>query len=118
MDIGDGVSDIKKFVEKPRPEEAPSNLAAVGIYVITPEVFEVLGAMPAGKSGEIRLADAFDIMLEKKGRLLGKKLAGEWLDTGDKFGFIKATLTLGLKNEEIGADLRQYIQKMQINIYG
>lgn len=112
VDVGDGVYEIKKFVEKPKPEEAPSNLAAVGIYVITPEVFEVLDTMQAGKSGEIRLADAFDIMLENNKALFGKKLDGEWLDTGDKFNFIKATITLGMKNEEIGADLREYIKKV------
>ncbi|MBU4216786.1 UTP--glucose-1-phosphate uridylyltransferase [Patescibacteria group bacterium] len=112
VDVGDDVYEIKKFVEKPKPEEAPSNLAAVGIYVITPEVFDVLGTMQAGKSGEIRLADAFDIMLENKQPLYGKKLEGEWLDTGDKFNFIKATITLGMKNEEIGADLREYIKKV------
>lgn len=112
VDVGDDVYEIKKFVEKPKPEEAPSNLAAVGIYVITPEVFDVLGTMQAGKSGEIRLADAFDIMLENNKALFGKKLDGEWLDTGDKFNFIKATITLGMKNEEIGEDLREYIKKV------
>lgn len=112
VDVGDDVYEIKKFVEKPKPEEAPSNLAAVGIYVITPEVFDVLGTMQTGKSGEIRLADAFDIMLENKQSLYGKKLDGEWLDTGDKFNFIKATITLGMKNEEIGEDLREYIKKV------
>ena len=114
--VGDDVYEIKNFVEKPKPEDAPSNLAAVGAYVITPEVFGILGSMKAGKSGEIRLADAFDVMLENNKALFGKKLEGEWLDTGDKFNFIKATITLGLKNEEVGADLKAYIKKISAGL--
>jgi len=116
VSVGDNVYEIKKIVEKPKPSEAPSNLAAVGIYVITPEVFEILDGMAVGKSGEIGLTDAFDIMLEKNKALFGKKLEGEWLDTGDKFNFIKATITLGLKNKEVGDDLREYIRGLSRKI--
>lgn len=101
LDLGEGNYEIKKFVEKPKIEEAPSNLAAVGLYVITPEVFKVLGNMKSGKSGEIRLADAFDLMLENNRPIYGKKIEGEWLDTGSKFNFIKATIKMGLKDDEI-----------------
>ncbi len=116
LDLGEGNYEIKKFVEKPKIEEAPSNLAAVGLYVITPEVFKVLGNMKSGKSGEIRLADAFDIMLEKNRPLYGKKIEGEWLDTGSKFNFIKATIKLGLKDGEIKEDLASFIQDISKNI--
>jgi UTP--glucose-1-phosphate uridylyltransferase len=112
VDLGGDVYEIKKIVEKPKPEDAPSNLAAVGKYVITAEVFKILSFMSAGKSGEIRLADAFDAMLEKKRPLYGKNLEGEWLDTGDKFNFIKATIKLGLKNKEVGEKLREYLRKV------
>lgn len=112
VDLGGGSYEIKRFVEKPNIGEAPSNLAAVGAYVITPDVFKILSKMKIGKSGEIRLADAFDIMLEEKMPLYGKKLEGEWLDTGNKFNFIKATMTLGLKDDEIGEKLRQYIKNI------
>jgi len=91
-------------------------LAAVGVYVITPEVFSILSSMESGKSGEIRLADAFDIMLENKKPLYGKVLEGEWLDTGNKFNFIKATLKLGLKDGEIGTELKNYIKKLASEI--
>lgn len=101
--------EVKGMVEKPKQEEAPSNLVAVGKYVITPEVFEVLGGMTHGKSGEIRLADAFDIMLNDGRALYGKILEGEWLDTGDKFNFVKATIHMGLKHPEIGEKLRTYL---------
>jgi len=109
LDLGDGVYEIKKFIEKPPVDEAPSNLVQVGINIITPEILRTLKTMESGKSGEIRLADAYDVMLSQGRPLYGKKLAGEWLDTGNKFNFIKATIKLGLKNEEIGERLRQYI---------
>lgn len=109
IDLGNGNYEIKKFVEKPPVDKAPSNLAAVGIYVITPPVLETLNKMEAGKSGEIRLADAFDQMLENERPIYGKKLEGEWLDTGNKLNFIKATLKFGLKDKEIGKDLQKLI---------
>lgn len=112
VDLGGGNYQINKFVEKPKVTEAPSNLAAVGIYVITPEVFKVLGQMKSGNSGEIRLADAFDEMLENKGLIYGKKIEGEWLDTGNKFNFLKASLKFGLKDKEIGADLQALINQL------
>jgi UTP--glucose-1-phosphate uridylyltransferase len=104
--------EIKKIVEKPKPEEAPSNLVAVGKYIITPEVFETLRNMSHGKSGEIRLADAFDIMLENNRPIYGRILDGKWLDTGDKLNFIKATIHLGLKHPEIKEKLKEYIDKL------
>ncbi len=116
LDLGDGNYEIRKFVEKPDIDKAPSNLAAVGLYVITPEVFDNLKTMKSGKSGEIRLADAFDLMLEKNKPLYGKKIEGEWLDTGDKLNFIKATLKLGIKNNEIKDDLKKFIKDLSANI--
>lgn len=108
-DLGNGNFLIKEFVEKPEVGEAPSNLAAVGLYIITPDVFNIINTMDSGKSGEIRLADAFDILLSSGKPLYGKKLEGEWLDTGNKFNFIKATIKFGLKNEEVGEDLKKLI---------
>ncbi len=114
VDLGDNIYEIKKFIEKPSIDDAPSNLAAVGIYVITPEIFNILSKMKAGKSGEIRLADAFDIMLENNKPLYGKKLEGQWLDTGNKFNFIKATIKLGLRDKEIGNDLKKYLKSLEL----
>ncbi|PKM88612.1 UTP--glucose-1-phosphate uridylyltransferase [Candidatus Falkowbacteria bacterium HGW-Falkowbacteria-2] len=112
LDLGEGNFEIKKFVEKPAIGEAPSNLAAVGIYAITPEVFQTLRKMEHGKSGEIRLADAFDLMLADGRPLYGKQLEGEWLDTGNKFNLIKANIKLGLKDQEIGDDLKEFLKGM------
>lgn len=112
LDLGEGNFEIKNFVEKPPVGSAPSNLAAVGIYVITPEVFRVLDKMESGKSGEIRLADAFDQMLENKRPIYGCQITGEWLDTGNKFNFIKATIKYGLKDPEVKDDLRALINSL------
>ena len=102
--------EIKKIIEKPPVKKAPSNLAAVGKYVITPEVFKTLQKMKRGKSGEIRLADAFEIMLSQNRPLYGRILDGEWLDTGDKFNFVKATIHLGLKHPETRDKLKKYLK--------
>ena len=104
--------EIKKIIEKPTIKKAPSNLVAVGKYVITPEIFSILSKMKNGKSGEIRLADAFEIMLKNNKPLYGKVLAGEWLDTGNKLNFMKASIHFGLKNPEIKKDLRKYIKNL------
>ena len=68
--------------------------------------------MKSGKSGEIRLADAFDILLEKKRPIYGVKLKGEWLDTGNKFNFLKANVKLALKDEEIKKDFKKFIKDL------
>lgn len=103
---------IDRIVEKPSVDEAPSNVVAPGKYILTHEVFKVLATMTSGKSGEIRLADAFDLMLDGGKKLYGCELEGEWLDTGDKLGFLKATLHYGIKHPEIGEKLRQYIRTL------
>ena len=114
--IEDNAYLIKKFVEKPSISEAPSDFAAVGIYIITPDIIEILQKMKSGKSGEIRLIDAFEIMLQNKKEIIGLKLEGEWLDTGDKFNFIKATLKLGIKDKEIGEKLKKYIKEISADL--
>ncbi len=104
---------VEEIVEKPRPEESPGRNVAVGKYVVTPEIFEILSGMKEGKSGEIRLSDAFNEALERKIPLFARNLAGEWLDTGDKFNFLKATIKLGLKHPQVGEKLRNYIKSLQ-----
>ena len=112
LDLGNGVYEIKKFIEKPPIEEAPSNLVQVGINIITPEIINILKSMETGKSGEIRLADAYDAILEEGRVLYGKKLEGEWLDTGNKFNLIKANIKMGIKDAEIGEELKEFLKKI------
>jgi len=112
INLGNGVYEIKKFVEKPPIDKAPSNLVQVGLNVISPAIMKILKTMKSGKSGEIRLADAYEELLSQGQPLYGKKIDGEWLDTGNKFNFIKATLKFGLKDVEIKKDLQKLINEL------
>lgn len=105
---------ITKMIEKPQPGASTSRHVAVGKYIITPEVMSILSTMTKGNSGEIRLIDAFQVLLERDRPLCGKELQGEWLDTGDKFNFLKATIKLGLKHPEVGEKLRAYLKDLKV----
>jgi len=109
---GEDTYEIKKIVEKPDPQNAPSNLVAVGKYIITQDIFSILERMKEGKSGEIRLADALEIHLEEGKPLYGKILEGEWLDTGDKIGFLKATVKMALKHKELNGEFREFLKEI------
>jgi UTP--glucose-1-phosphate uridylyltransferase len=107
--------ELKSFVEKPKMEDAPSNLIAVGKYVITWEVLQVLESIKEGSTGgEIRLADAFIKMLENNRPMYGYEFEGNRHDCGDKFGFVKATIALGLKHPEISEKLKQYLKTLHV----
>ncbi|SPF45216.1 UTP--glucose-1-phosphate uridylyltransferase [Syntrophobacter sp. SbD1] len=112
--LGKLTYEITRMIEKPKPETSNSNLVAVGKYIITPEVMDILASMTSGNSGEIRLIDAFQVLLENNRPLYGKELQGEWLDTGDKFNFLKATIKLGLKHPEVGEKLRKYLKELNL----
>ena len=107
--IDERTYEIKKFIEKPKPEEAPSNLVVVGKYIITPEVFEKL-EKSKNDHGEIRLANAFIKMLNDNRPIYGYEFEGERYDCGDKFDFVKATIQMGLKHSEIKNKLREYLK--------
>ncbi|OGY90310.1 MAG: UTP--glucose-1-phosphate uridylyltransferase [Candidatus Komeilibacteria bacterium RIFCSPLOWO2_01_FULL_52_15] len=106
-----GMVRVTQLIEKPKASKAPSNLAAVGKYVITPDVFKELATLSHASGGEIRLIDAFSKMLSRKHAIYGKILEGTWLDTGDKLNFIRATLHFGLQHEEIRTGLKQLLKK-------
>ncbi|MCD6149666.1 UTP--glucose-1-phosphate uridylyltransferase GalU [bacterium] len=105
--------EIKKFVEKPKIKEAPSNLIAVGKYIITPEVFEKL-EKSQNDGGEIRLANAFIRMLKNNQPIYGYEFKGIRYDCGDKFGFIQAIIQMGLKHPEVKNKLRKYLKNLKI----
>jgi UTP--glucose-1-phosphate uridylyltransferase len=108
--VGENAWEIETFVEKPPIEEAPSNLAAVGRYVITPDIFEILKTQKPGKDGEIRLADAFGTHLENGRAMYGRVFDGDRYDCGSKFGYIKAQIELGVKHPEIGKEVKTYLK--------
>jgi len=103
---------IKRLVEKPKAADAPSNLAVIGKYIITPEVITELKKAAAGPDGELRLAHALDHMA-KKSDVYGLKLKGEWLDCGSKLGFIQATVQFGLEHAETGEEFKKYLKGLQ-----
>jgi len=113
IEVSNRTFEIKRFVEKPKTEDAPSNLIAVGKYIITPEVFKKLEES-RNDEGEIRLANAFVKMLENNMPLYGYEFEGERHDCGDKFGFVRATIKLGLKHPEIGEKLKDFLKDLKI----
>lgn len=103
---------IKNIVEKPKMNEAPSDLIIVGKYIITPEVFQIL-EKNSKQSGEIRLADALKEYLKQK-PVYGYQFEGKRYDCGDKLGFLKATVDFGLKHKEVGEDFKRYLRGLKL----
>jgi len=104
---------IKKIIEKPSIEEAPSELAIVGKYVLTPEVFEYLAKSKPGKRGEIILAEALDKMLKDGKIIYGYEFEGEWLECGNKLGWLQAFLYFSLRHKEYGPKLKKYLREIK-----
>ncbi|MEG0288697.1 MAG: UTP--glucose-1-phosphate uridylyltransferase GalU [Carnobacterium sp.] len=100
--------NVRRFVEKPNPEDAPSDLAIIGRYLLTPEIFEILEKQEPGAGGEIQLTDAIDT-LNKTQRVFAHEFKGTRYDVGDKFGFLKTSIQYGLKHNEVKDALREYI---------
>lgn len=99
---------IKNLIEKPRTGEAPSNLAIIGRYILTPDIFGVLEKKKVGAGGEIQLTDALKELLKKR-PIYGYLIKGRRYDAGDKLGFLKATVDLALKNKELSEPFGAYI---------
>ena len=109
---GEDYVRVNHLVEKPAVEDAPSNLAVIGRYVLHPAVFEVLENTPPGRGDEIQLTDALQTLATMEGEgggVYGVVFSGRRYDTGDKLSYLKAVVTLGCENEELGADLREWL---------
>ncbi len=109
-EVTNGVWRVSSCVEKPKPVNAPSNLAIVGRYIITPEILQILKNQTAGEGGEIRLIDAFITYLEKYS-IYGCKFSGRRYDCGNKLQFIMAQIELGLTHPDLREDLQGYLQE-------
>jgi UTP--glucose-1-phosphate uridylyltransferase len=110
---GDGdVVRAREIVEKPRPEEAPSNLAVIGRYVLVPEVMDILSKVEPGSGGEIQLTDALAV-LARRGQLYAQILKGRRWDAGTKQGYLEATAALAFEHPELGAGFRSYLETIQ-----
>jgi UTP--glucose-1-phosphate uridylyltransferase len=106
--------EIRNMVEKPKAEEAPSNLAVIGRYILTPRVFEMLERTPLGAGGELQLTDALRLLLQKE-KIYGFCFEGKRHDTGDKLGFLKATIEFALKRSDLGGDLRRWLKEVDLS---
>lgn len=102
---------VKDMIEKPSVEEAPSRFAALGRYVITPEVFNVLEQTKPGKGGEIQLTDALRVMAHN-GSVYAYNFTGKRYDTGNKLGYLKATVEFALRRPDLGPQFRQYLKDL------
>ncbi|MFS1066839.1 UTP--glucose-1-phosphate uridylyltransferase GalU [Enterococcus casseliflavus] len=108
MEVEKGLFNVKNFVEKPAPENAPSDLAIIGRYLLTPEIFDILANQEPGAGGEIQLTDAIDT-LNKTQRVFAHQFTGKRYDVGDKFGFLKTSIEYGLVHPEVKDSLKEYL---------
>ena len=102
---------VQAIVEKPAPEDAPSNMAVVGRYVLSPRIFDLLENTQPGAGGEIQLTDAIAALLEKES-VLAHRFQGKRYDCGSKLGYLEATVEYALKHPELSEDFRQYLQTL------
>jgi len=111
---GDRLYRIHNLIEKPRPSEAPSRLAIIGRYVLTPEIFPSLEAIEPGSLGEIQLTDGLRHLLGSR-PIYGYRFEGRRYDAGDKLGFLKATVEFALRRSDLGGAFREYLKSLDLN---
>ena len=110
-DMGTMVS-AKGMVEKPAPGQAPSNLAVIGRYILTPKVLQTLNRSKSGAGGEIQLTDAIAEELNAGREVYGYRFRGQRFDCGSKSGFLQATVAFGMAREELKEEFTAYLQDM------
>ena len=109
----DRLYEVRNMVEKPKLADAPSNLAIIGRYILTPAIFEVLDSTPLGTGGELQLTDAMRLLLKQE-KIFGYRYEGRRHDAGDKLGFLKATVEFALKRPELNPQFRDYLKSLQL----
>lgn len=107
------VFDVKSIVEKPKPEVAPSNLAVVGRYLLSAEIFDYLERIPRGTGGEIQLTDAIAALLKDR-RVLAYEFQGRRYDCGSKLGYLQATVDYALKHPEVATSFRDFLKQTHL----
>jgi UTP--glucose-1-phosphate uridylyltransferase len=108
-----GVFKIKDMVEKPSFADAPSDLAIIGRYIFTPDIFEAIENTKPGAGGEIQITDAMRALLKAR-PFYALKLDGVRHDAGDKLGFLIATVEFALKRDDLGDDFREYLKGLKL----
>jgi len=111
--VGGNLFKITDLVEKPSPEEAPSNLAIIGRYILTPEIFGHLEKVQPDRKGERQLTDGLRSLLKEQ-PIHGYRFSGKRYDTGSKIGFLKATVEFALKREDLGGEFLEYLQTLDL----
>ena len=111
---GGRLYEIRNMVEKPRFEEAPSNLAIIGRYILTPAIFDVLSQTEVGTGGELQLTDGLRLLLKRE-KMYAYVYEGKRHDAGDKLGFLKATIEFALKREDLGGPLKEYMRTLKLD---
>ncbi|HEY4054613.1 MAG TPA: UTP--glucose-1-phosphate uridylyltransferase GalU [Terriglobales bacterium] len=111
---GGRLYEVLNMVEKPPLEEAPSNLAIIGRYILTPTIFDVLTKTPVGKGGELQLTDAMRLLLKQE-KIYAYVYEGTRHDAGDKLGFLKATVEFALKRDDLGGPLKEYLKTLKLD---
>ncbi|MFN3325396.1 MAG: UTP--glucose-1-phosphate uridylyltransferase GalU [Bryobacteraceae bacterium] len=104
---------VCNMVEKPKPEDAPSNLAIIGRYILTPEIFGSIESIEPGKGGELQLTDGLKHLLRNR-PIYGLKFEGKRYDAGDKLGFLKATVEFALRRYDLGEAFREYLKSLKL----
>lgn len=104
---------IEDLVEKPVPSQSPSNIAIIGRYILTPEIFPFLEKISPGKDGEVQLTDALKALLKSED-IYGYLFEGKRYDAGDKLGFLQATVELALKNPQVKKEFREYLLSLRV----
>lgn len=113
-EIGEGVYRINDMIEKPAYADAPSDLAIIGRYIFTPDIFEAIEQTEPGAGGEIQITDAMKSMLKKR-PFYAVRLEGKRHDAGDKLGFLMATVEYALKREDLGGAFREYLRSIDLD---
>ncbi len=109
--LGPGIGEIKRIVEKPKPENAPSNLAVVGRYILTPRIFKLLADVPRGAGGEIQLTDAIAQLIQEQ-TVIAFEFEGTRYDCGSKLGYLKANVDFALEHPELRDEFREYLTEL------
>jgi len=112
-EISDGIYRVKDMVEKPEASQAPSNLAIIGRYVLTPDIFEEIEKTKPGAIGEIQITDAMRALLQKRD-FYAVRFEGTRYDAGDKLGFLIATVEMALKHSELAPQFREYLKSLKL----
>lgn len=113
--VSGNVFKIEKIIEKPHPEDAPSNLATHGAYILPPEIFDILREQKPGKDGEIYLPEAIDVLIKTGYPVYACEIKdAKYYDTGDKIEYMKTVVELGLKHKDINGEFRKFLKELKL----